>query len=91
MEICFIPDGDYAAWLRLRGVPRRGLCGPDGPRSGPPRGIHHYTLPAPGLGIPAGHRLFVSALRPAEQQVVLSDGSDLMADQVWGDWNGLAP
>ena len=34
----------------------------------------------------------MSELRPAENQVVLSDGRDLMADQVWGtDWNPLAP
>lgn len=95
MEICFIPDGDYAAWLETRGaVPPPGdFVDRTGRVLGRHKGIHHYTLgQRRGLGIPAGHRLFVSALRPAEQQVVLSDGSDLMADQVWGeDWNGLAP
>ena len=56
-------------------------------------GIHHYTIgQRRGLGIPAAHRLFVSAIRPAENQVVLSDGTDLMADAVWGEaLNILSP
>lgn len=95
MEICFIPDGDYAAWLEAQGtVPPPGdFVDRAGNVLGCHKGIHHYTLgQRRGLGIPAEHRLFVSALRPAENQVVLSDGTDLMADQVWGaDWNPLAP
>ena len=57
------------------------------------RGIHRYTIgQRRGLGIPAAHRLFVSEIRPETQEVVLSDGTDLMADTVWGeDFNPLAP
>ena len=95
MEICFIPHGDYAAWLEQQGqVPPPGdFVDRTGRVLGRHKGIHHYTLgQRRGLGIPAEHRLFVSELRPAENQVVLSDGTDLMADQVWGtDWNPLAP
>ena len=95
MEICFIPHGDYAAWLEARGtVPPPGdFVDRNGTVLGRHKGIHHYTLgQRRGLGIPAEHRLFVSELRPAENQVVLSDGTDLMADRVWGtDWNPLAP
>ena len=95
MEICFIPHGDYAAWLEQQGqVPPPGdFVDRTGNVLGRHKGIHHYTLgQRRGLGIPAEHRLFVSELRPAENQVVLSDGRDLMADQVWGtDWNPLAP
>ena len=95
MEICFIPHGDYAAWLEQQGqVPPPGdFVDRTGRVLGRHKGIHHYTLgQRRGLGIPAEHRLFVSELRPAENQVVLSDGRDLMADQVWGtDWNPLAP
>ncbi len=95
MEICFIPHGDYAAWLEQQGqVPPPGdFVDRTGKVLGRHKGIHHYTLgQRRGLGIPAEHRLFVSELRPAENQVVLSDGRDLMADQVWGtDWNPLAP
>lgn len=95
MEICFIPHGDYAAWLEAQGtVPPPGdFVDRTGKVLGRHKGIHHYTLgQRRGLGIPAEHRLFVSELRPAENQVVLSDGTDLMADRVWGtDWNPLAP
>lgn len=95
MEICFIPDGDYAAWLEQRGaVPPAGdFVDRDGTVLGRHKGIHHYTLgQRRGLNLPAAHRLFVSDIRPADNTVVLSDGSDLMAGAVWGeDWNPLAP
>ncbi len=85
MEICFIPDNDYAAWLDHRG----GTPGPgdfvdeQGKVLGRHKGIHHYTLgQRRGLGIPAAHRLFVSVIRPQNNQVVLSDGGDLHTDFV---------
>lgn len=95
MEICFIPQGDYAAWLEERGeVPPPGdFVDRDGNVLGRHKGIHHYTIgQRRGLHLSAAHRLFVSEIRGEENQVVLSDGSDLMAQAVWGeDWNPLAP
>ena len=85
MEICFIPDQDYAAWLEGRGeVPPPGdFVDVNGKVLGRHKGIHCYTLgQRRGLGIPAGHRLFVSAIRPDTNQVVLSDGGDLYVDFV---------
>ena len=94
MEICFIPDGDYAAWLGRQGVvpPPGDFVDRDGTVLGRHKGIHHYTIgQRRGLTIPAEHRLYVSDIRPADNSVVLSDGSDLMADAVWGeDFNQLA-
>jgi len=60
---------------------------------GPHKGIHHYTLgQRRGLGIAAEHRLFVSELRPESNEVVLSDGGDLYANEVnCRDLNRLAP
>ena len=86
MEICFIPDQDYAAWLERRGsVPPPGdFVDQDGAVLGRHQGIHHYTIgQRRGLGIPAAHRLFVSAIRPETDEVVLSDGSDLMAEEAF--------
>ena len=89
------PHGDYA---RLAGGP--GPRPPPGPfvdRAGKVlgthKGIHHYTIgQRRGLGIPAEHRLFVSEIRPGENTVVLSDGTDLMARAVWGEgWNPWPP
>ena len=75
-----------------RAAPRP-LCGPGGKVLGTHKGIHHYTIgQRRGLGVPAEHRLFVSEIRPGENTVVLSDGTDLMARAVWGEgWNPLAP
>jgi tRNA-specific 2-thiouridylase len=87
MEICFIPDQDYAAWLERRGeVPPPGnFVDEAGNVLGRHKGIHHYTLgQRRGLGIPAAHRLFVCAIRPGSNEVVLSDGGDLMAEEAYG-------
>ena len=94
MEICFIPDNDYAAWLERQGeVPPPGaFVDREGNVLGRHKGIHHYTIgQRRGLNVPASHRLFVSEIRPQDGTVVLSDGSDLMADVVWGEaFNSLA-
>ena len=85
MEICFIPDGDYPAWLARRGpVPPPGdFVAPDGTVLGRHRGYHCYTLgQGRGLGVSGPHRYFVSAIDPEDNRVVLSDGSDLGRDTV---------
>lgn len=50
MEICFIPDGDYAAWLERRGfsTPEGNFVDKDGKVLGRHRGIHCYTLARAG-------------------------------------------
>lgn len=83
MEICFIPDGDYAAWLDRRGAtpPPGNFVDREGRVLGRHLGIHHYTLgQRRGLGVSGPHRYFVSAIRPETDEVVLSDGSDLYTD-----------
>ena len=67
MEICFIPDGDYAGYIRARGfTPKTGrFLGPDGEDFGPHAGVDHYTVgQRKGLGIAAGRPLFVKAILP---------------------------
>ena len=79
MEICFIPDGDYAAYIE-----RRGETPPPGPYIynskvvGKHRGIHHFTIgQRRRLGIALGKRVYVSDIRPAENAVILSDGDEV--------------
>lgn len=87
MEICFIPDDDYAAWLDRRGQtpPPGDFVDGEGHVLGRHKGIHHYTLgQRRGLGVPAAHRLFVSAIDPEHNQVVLSAGDDLGRSVVYG-------
>lgn len=85
MEICFIPDGDYAAWLDHRGgtPPPGDFIDKTGRVLGRHRGYHHYTIgQGRGLGVSGPHRYFVAAIDPVRNTVTLSDGSDLMARQV---------
>lgn len=65
MEICFIPDGDYAAYIRQRGfTPKTGhFIGPQGEDLGAHAGVDHYTVgQRKGLGIAAGRPLFVKTI-----------------------------
>ncbi len=94
MDICFIPDGDYAAWLDRRGgTPPPGHFVDDrGNVLGVHKGIHHYTLgQRRGLGVSSTGRLFVSAIRPERNEVELTHGEGLHADTVrCGGLNWLA-
>lgn len=95
MEICFIPDKDYASWLDRRGntPPPGDFVDAAGRVLGRHKGIHHYTLgQRRGLGVPGPHRYFVSAIDIIRNQVVLSDGGDLFTSTVYGvepNWIGL--
>lgn len=80
MEICFVPDGDWAGFIERRGaVPPEGdFITPDGAVIGRHRGIHRYTIgQRRHLGISAGRRVFVSAIDPERNTVTLSDGDAL--------------
>ena len=94
MEICFIPDDDYAGWLDRRGgtPPPGSFVDSEGKVLGTHKGIHHYTLgQRRGLGISSTGRLFVSAIRPDTNEVVLSHGEGLHAEMVsCGELNWLA-
>lgn len=86
MEICFIPDQDYAAWLDRRGgtPPEGNFVDRAGHVLGRHKGIHHYTLgQRRGLGVPAATRLFVSEIRPETNEVVLSTGEDLFVTRAF--------
>lgn len=93
MEICFIPDGDYAAFIETRGqMPPEGqFVDSSGAGLGQHKGIHHYTIgQRRGLGIAVGKRIFVSEIRPETNEVVLSDGEELHVSRIHvGDVNWL--
>lgn len=85
MEICFIPDDDYAAWLEARGqaAPEGNFVDLQGNVLGRHRGVHRYTVgQGSGLGVSGPHKYYVSAIRPETHEVVLSDGSDLFTQEV---------
>lgn len=75
MDICFIPDGDVAGWLERHGAarPAGNFVDAAGRVLGRHKGLHCYTVgQRKGLGVAAEGRLFVHALRPETNEVVLS-------------------
>jgi tRNA-specific 2-thiouridylase len=86
-DICFVPDGDYAAFIRRH----TGKDYPSGPfldESGQVLGVHQgiigYTVgQRRGLGVSSNHgRLYVKEVRPAENTVVLSDNNSLFSKKL---------
>ncbi len=73
-DICFIPDGNYADFMKSRGItaPSGNFVDADGKVLGQHKGILNYTVgQRRGLGIALGQRMFVSEIRPATNEVVL--------------------
>lgn len=84
MDVCFIPDGDYAKWLAAHGaaLPEGNFVDENGRVLGRHKGLHHYTVgQRKGLGIAASGRLFVHELRLDTNEIVLSL-SDVFRDQI---------
>jgi len=82
-EICFIPDNDYRAFV-TRSVPDAARGGvvvdESGKVLGSHEGVHRFTVgQRKGLGVqsPSGAPMYVLALRPGEQQVVVGPKSSL--------------
>jgi tRNA-uridine 2-sulfurtransferase len=83
-EICFVPDDDYAGFLR-RSVPdldarvRGGDLLRDGSRIGSHDGHPFYTIgQRRGLGIAAGEPLYVTSIDAAANTVTLGRADDLL-------------
>ena len=82
-EICFIPDHDYRAFV-TRSVPQAARHGAfvdqEGRVLGSHAGIHRFTVgQRKGLGLssPTGVPMYVLALRPSEQRVVVGPKASL--------------
>jgi tRNA-specific 2-thiouridylase len=83
-EICFVPDGDYAAAVeraRPEALPGEGeIVDGAGRVLGRHRGIHHFTVgQRRGLGIAAEARLYVTALDAQRNRVVVGGERELAA------------
>ena len=77
-DICFVPDGDYAAFLKKKAgerMPGEGdFVTRDGTVLGKHKGLTHYTIgQRKGLGLSMGEPVFVSELRPKTNQVVVGE------------------
>ncbi len=86
-EICFVPDNDYASFVRRR-VGRRYQKGNfvdlQGNILGEHQGIIHYTIgQRKGLGITFGKPMFVIGINPERQEVILGEVTDFYTDALW--------
>jgi tRNA-specific 2-thiouridylase len=89
-EICFVPDGDYAAVVeRLRPEARARdgeIVDLEGRVLGRHAGIHRFTVgQRHGLGIASDRRLYVVRLEPAARRVVVGDVEALDVDRAHVD------
>lgn len=87
MEICFVPDKDYATFLkdRLGELPPQGeFVDERGKVLGHHKGIVHYTIgQRKGLGIAFGKPMFVLRIDPKTNRVVLGEkGSEFASTLV---------
>ncbi|SPF41105.1 tRNA-specific 2-thiouridylase MnmA (fragment) [Candidatus Sulfopaludibacter sp. SbA4] len=101
-EICFVPNGDYAAFLsayleetgtepaRTHGQ----IVTADGRTLGEHEGVHHFTVgQRRGLGIATGEPLYVIATDPASQRVIVGANDDLLRPRFFArevNWISIA-
>ena len=104
-EICFVPNGDYAAfmdaYLREQGaaatVTHGEIVSTEGKTLGEHTGVHHFTVgQRRGLGIATGEPLYVISTEPATQRVIVGRNDDLLRSRLmatdvnWISWPGIA-
>jgi tRNA-specific 2-thiouridylase len=103
-EICFVPNGDYAhfieAYLEEQGTAVPAAAGeivtPAGAVLGRHQGLHRYTVgQRRGLGLAAGHPLYVIEIDTSSNRLVVGDDADLRRDTCevrdvnWIPWEAL--
>lgn len=80
-DICFVPDGDHAAFIQRRigkSLEHGYFVDKEGKVLGEHQGIAHYTIgQRKGLGVSAGHPLYVCEIRPEDNAIVLGQHEDL--------------
>ena len=84
-DICFIPLGDYKAFLKDRIDPSPGdIVDSNGQVLGQHRGIEFFTVgQRRGLGIATGDPLFVIRVEPETNRVVVGPEACLYQDHMW--------
>lgn len=85
-EICFIPDHDYAKFIEenTEQIPEQGnFVDMDGNIIGRHEGITHYTVgQRKGLNLSMGRPVFVVAIRPETNEVVIGEADDVFTDSL---------
>jgi tRNA-specific 2-thiouridylase len=79
MEICFVPDGDYAGFVeRVAGPqPKGDIVDAQGTVLGEHEGIHRFTVgQRRGLGVSSANPLYVQRIDPQTRQVVVGPAAE---------------
>ncbi len=83
-EICFVEDDDYGRFIEERapGSARPGFfVDKAGHRLGQHPGVIHFTVgQRKGLGIALGKPMYVTAIRPEKDEVVLGEAGDVFTE-----------
>lgn len=96
-DICFVPDGNYAAFLEKQGVTLSpgDFVDRSGRVLGRHKGLECYTMgQRRGLGVSADRPLYVVGKNGDNNTVILGDEADLYARTVWAEdfnWVSLPP
>lgn len=89
MEICFIPDNDYASFIRSnteKEIQPGNFVDVNGIVIGKHKGITNYTVgQRKGLNLSMGRPVFVTEIRPETNEVVIGDNKDVMTNRLVGD------
>ncbi len=93
-EICFVPDGSYAAYIeRNAQTPGEGrFVDEAGGILGMHKGVIHYTVgQRRGLGLALGRPMYVKKIRPDTNEIVLGDETSLYRSSLLcGDVNYMS-
>jgi tRNA-specific 2-thiouridylase len=102
-EICFVPNGDYAAFIaayfREQGIEPGEAAGElvtsAGKVVGGHAGVHHFTVgQRRGLGVAAGEPLYVITTEPETRRVVIGRNEELLRGSMRVrevNWISMAP
>jgi tRNA-specific 2-thiouridylase len=95
-DICFVPDGDYASFVRKRLPQESGVMrDAAGAAVGRHEGIAGYTIgQRRGLGVAVGEKRFVTGIDPELNVITIGPEEDLMASALIAEnvnWVGGAP
>lgn len=92
MEICFVPDKDYASFIKRRtgeGTEEGNFVDTEGNVLGRHKGIIHYTVgQRKGLGVTFGKPMFVLRIDAERNEIVLGEkGTEFSSELVARDLN----
>ena len=88
-EICFIPDNNYAKFISeytKKEQEEGNFINSDGQVIGRHKGIINYTIgQRRGLNLSMGHPVFVLAIRPETNEVVIGNSDEVYSDKLYAN------